>query len=300
MGAPVTGISIRYMHQEFIKSKHPLICAPMNRVSDLALAIAIHNAGCYPSLVADNYLSISQLEHDLQLFISATGAANLILALESQSLLQNRQLVDVLTKYKVSHIEIFDRADSANVALMYLFDKIRASGTKIIFKMLSVLELGKLASHIDGVVIKTPDAAARVIHDKYDAVQRIEILKSSYPHLHVIASGGIGNNSDIQKYINAGATAVSAGTLFAVSAESSISSETKKAMVQSTYADTVTVGEAKQTALVFSPTADADGNNTNGLELGVKSPAAGLVFVGKAIDSVTEIKTVEQIVRELF
>lgn len=300
MGAPITGISIKYMHQEFIKSQYPLICAPMNRVSDLALATAVHDAGCYPSLVADNYPTLDKLEHDIQSFIASTGSANLILALESVALMQNKQLVDIVLKYNLSHIEIFDRADASNVALMYLFDKIRANGTKIIFKMLSVFDLGELAKHIDGIVIKTPDAAARVIHDKYDAVQRIEILTAKYPHLYVIASGGISNYSDIQKYINAGATAVSVGTLFAVSTESSVSLETKQAMVRSSYADTVKVGTANQTALVFSTTVDADGNNTNGLELGVKTPSAGLIFAGKAIDSVTEIKTVEQIVRELF
>lgn len=288
------------MHREFINSKYPLICAPMNRVSDLKLAVAVYNAGCYPSLVADNYSNLDELESDIQLFVDLAGSATLILALESAALMQSPRLVSIVLRYKLSHIEIFDKADPLNVAMMYLFDKIRANGTKIIFKMLSVFELGTLATHIDGVVIKTPDAAARVIHDKYNAVQRVEKLTSAYPHLRIVASGGISSRADIQKYLDAGATAVSVGTLFAVSVESSVSVETKQAMVRASYTDAVTVGIANQTALVFSSTVDADGNNTNGLELGVKAPATGLIFVGKAIDSVSEIKTVEQIVKDLF
>jgi hypothetical protein len=55
----------------------------------------------------------------------------------------------------------------------------------------------------------------------------------------------------------------------------------------------------KQNALVFSYTKDTDNNNTDGLLLGIKGSDKGLIFMGKGIDSVDRIKTVEEIVKEL-
>ena len=104
--------------------------------------------------------------------------------------------------------------------------------------------------------------------------------------------------------MDAGAYAVGIGTLFAVSEESCVSKETKLKMIESGFKSTIRMnidgGESvKQNALLFSYIKDTDNNNTSGLVLGIKSAKEGLIFMGKGIDSVDRIKTVEEIVKEL-
>ena len=76
------------MHQKFFNSKYPIICAGMNRVSDVKLALAVKQAGCYPSLVSVNHLVMdpstsmpieddsSKLKEAMEIYFNETGSSD--------------------------------------------------------------------------------------------------------------------------------------------------------------------------------------------------------------------------------
>jgi glycerol-3-phosphate dehydrogenase len=85
----------------------------------------------------------------------------------------------------------------------------------------------------------------------------------------------------------------------AASEESSVSRETKLKMIEATVADISKTAVSNQSALVFSKLPDDDMNNTYSLIKGLASPDQGLVFAGKGINYVKEIKPVKDIIQEL-
>lgn len=284
---------------------YPIICAPMNRVSDLNLALAVHQSKCIPSFVIYNYQAtkwdedFSKFKTELTEYVKITGSRNFVVALKSEILLAQQSVVDTVIKIRPAYLEVFDIIDADNGKLLAILKLFRKVGIKIVYKMLGVRSVGKLDTEIDGVVIKGPDAAARVGTLRVELADKIKQIKSMYPHFFIIASGGITSSSDIKACLELGADAVSLGTVFALSAESSMSTETKNQLLGMSFADTKNIGAEHQNAIVFTDEDDVDGNHTAGLESGLKDPSKGHVFIGKAIDTITEIKTVGQIVTEL-
>jgi hypothetical protein len=232
-------------------------------------------------------------------FTEQSGSRDFILALRSDFLLKDTTLVEAILKYHPNYLELFDDVDLTNIRLTNIIKLFRKYKIKIIYKVLSTRPIGDLVNYIDAIDIKGPDAASRVADVSISLVDRIKQLKSTHSNLNIIASGGVTSAQDIQDCLDAGACAVGLGTIFAVSEESSISTETKLKMIESSFDQVKNIGEAHQNALVFSSEPDVDGNHTMGLELGIKSPTAGHVFAGKAIDYISSIKTVQTIVSEL-
>jgi CheY-like chemotaxis protein len=243
---------------------------------------------------------VAKIVNEMKEFTELSGSSDFILALRSDFLLKDTKLLPAMLKYRPAYVEFFDNIDWSDIKVVNLIKLLRTYRIKIIYKILAPRILGKLVEFVDAIDVKGPDAAARVnTTTTTSLVDRIKQLKSANPHLHIIASGGMSSQQDVQACIDAGASAVALGTVFAMSEESSISVETKMKMIESTFSQVVNIGEAQQNALVFTNEKDVDGNHTVGLELGIKSPVAGHVFVGKAIDSIDSIKTVETIVSEL-
>ena len=289
----------------FIKSQYPIICAAMNRVSDVKLALAVAKAGCVPSLVVHNYIEseldndISKVINEMEEFTALAGSTEFILALRSDLLLKAPRLVAGILKHHPDYLELFDDVDVANSKLTTIIKLFRKSGIKIIYKVLGTRPIGELVNYIDALVVKGPDAAARVGKLPISLLDKVTQLKTTHNHLSIIASGGISSFKDIQDCLEAGASAVSLGTVFAVSVESSISEETKLKMIAATFDQVQNIGSARQNALVFTNEEDVDGNHTRGLEMGIKSPTCGHIFVGKAIDTIDTIRPVIEIVAKL-
>ena len=284
---------------------HPIICAPMNRVSDLTLALAVHKANCIPSFVIYNYQDSKwdedflKFKTELAEYVGITGSHHFVVALKSELLLAQPLVVDTVIKARPAYLEIFDIIDTENVKLMSMLKLFRKVGIKIVYKMLGVRSVGALSEYIDGIVIKGPDAAARVGSLRVELVDKIKQVRSMYPHFFIVASGGITSSAEIKECLDAGADTVSLGTIFALSTESSMSLETKTQLLGMSFSDTKNIGSEHQNAIVFTDEKDIDGNHTAGLESGLKNPSKGHVFIGKAIDTIVEIKTVGQIVSEL-
>lgn len=300
-------------HQKHFNSKYPIICSGMNRVSDLGLALAVNKAGCIPSLVAFNHLILhpetneptndaSLLRTTIEAYCLATGGSDFILGVSSNLLLKWKNAMAVIYKYKPAYVELFD-TDGFRLPEFYdILKGLQNNGTKILVKTLSAKELmkyNKLCMSVDGLVIKGSKAAGRVSLDEVDLIDDVKTLRAYRSDWVIIAQGGVHDSEGIKELLEAGASAVSMGTLFALSAESSVPPETKQKMLTASYADTVKIGEANQRGLVFSKTENDVENNTFGLIKGLATGSAGHVFIGAALDHINEIKPVSQIVAEL-
>jgi hypothetical protein len=280
----------------FFNAKYPIICTPMNKVSDAKLALAAHAAGIIPSLVA-SFGALSETAVELEKFNNGAGNfTDLILAVSPAQL--SPELIDVILTYNVTHLQLLE--DIKNVAEELMLSGLKKKNIKIIVKRLSTNPRGVEYLHlVDAIDIKGPEGASRVVNDGVPLSSRLSQLQMLYPDLPIIVTGGISTSAEIRQYLDAGAVAVGLGTVFALSEESCINYEKKLAMLEKSFADVRNIGVNKQNAIIFTPIPDEDANHTRGLLIGRDSSSKGLLFAGRAIDNISSIKSVATIVKEL-
>lgn len=280
----------------FFNAKYPIICTPMNKVSDAKLALAAQAAGIIPSLVA-SFSALSETAVELEKFNNGAGNfTDLILAVSPAQL--SPELIDVILTYNVTHLQLL--ADIKTAAEELMLSGLKKKNIKIIVKRLSTNPRGAEYLHlVDAIDIKGPEGASRVVNDGVPLSRRLSQLQLLYPELPIIVTGGISTSAEIRQYLDAGAVAVGLGTVFALSEESCINYEKKLAMLEKSFADVQNIGVGKQNAIVFTPIPDKDSNHTAGLLIGRDSSSKGLLFAGRAIDNISSIKSVATIVKEL-
>lgn len=304
-------------HKEFLGCKYPIVASPMNRVSDLKLAIACAKVGIFPSFnifnwwnPIDNALAVSVVDRELKEFRDR-APGDFLLSVTTQ-LLTTEYIYKLVVDNKVSHLEILDQPDedsSVTLSNHNIFQRYKTAGVKIIPKQLS----GHNATNavMDGIMLKRKEGAGRGFeHINMD--EEIVKIKNNAPNLPIILSGGIGTTQDIQKYLDMGCIAVGIGTLLAASEESCINIESKRKMIEATSQDIKRMGNGKgpkkpiydiyssQNALVFSEMpGNDDFNNTRSLATGVRNANMGHIFAGMGIDHIKEIKPVNDIIQEL-
>lgn len=307
----------KYRMQTFTKifnTKYPIACMAMNQVSDVPLAIAVRNAGCLPSLSIFNYyaktgiISLGLFEADLKGYLDEVGDTSILISLSTESILDIPNFLEMLLSYRVKAVEIIledqntDYDHRRNVLLPQAISSLRANGTMVFTKTLHATDI---MDNTDGIVLKGPDGAGRGNLTGETLSQLFDKFTARYPGQHVITSGGVGTSEQLKYYIDRGAFAVGIGTMFAVSAESKISTESKLKLVASSAADVKRLDNGKtlsdsQNAIVFNQYTNQDNqNNTRSLAMGVRSPSLGHVFIGKGIEHANEILTCEEIVQRL-
>lgn len=290
-------------------AKYPIICSPMNGVSDVKLAIACSLAGIIPSLVVvENYMTsgvfdLSKLEQDLGQYAAATSNGTMLIACDAETLIDHASIVDLLARYHVSMVEIlnFRSQNAKEVRALHLL--LKEQGIIMAPKLLGGFDaVNRICNNVgmlDCVSVKGPMGAGRGI-ESISLDQEIVKIKQSYPNMTVIASGGINTSQDVKRMLELGADFVSMGTVFCASQESSMSLAAKKKIIQSTSLDTQRLSsEANQRALVFSAVEENDSNNTSGLLEGVRTGVRGHIYMGTGIDHVTAIEPVQTIVDRL-
>ncbi len=300
---------------EFFDCKYPIACMAMNKVSDVTLAVAVRRAGCLPSLSIFNYfvrlgvIDPALFERDLKQYQDAVGDASILISTNIGALLDLEGFVDMLLSYRVRAVEIIledqgQEAEADNrryVILPQVISRLKANGTMVFTKTLLPSDS---AASADGIILKGPDGAGRGNLTGETLEQLFNRYTTIFPGKHVITSGGVGTSAQLKYYIDRGAFGVGIGTMFAVSAESKISTETKLKLVASGAGDVKRLDNGKtdtdsQNAIVFSPIAGDNHNNTRGLMAGIQTPVAGHVFIGKGIEHASEILTCEEIVQRL-
>lgn len=284
--------------QNIFKCKYPIFAAPMNKVSDTTLAIAVSNAGGLGSISLMTYLdgfvidntAIGNFEDAIIDFKESTGTVNFLLSLRVVDS-NNVQLKNLILKYKIPYLELIDFSTSPPPIFL---NEYTAAGILIFSK-------GRLGINpSDGIILKGSDGAGRIRPENSTLKDLLLTVKKQRPQMLTIVTGGIGTPTQVKEYLDLGATMVGVGTLFAASVESCVSTETKLKMVSSTVDDIQQIGSSfKQNALQFS-TIDGDvPNHTMGLKAGMQSPESGLIFAGKAIDNISLIRPVADIIRDL-
>lgn len=278
-------------------SKYPIICAPMNRVSDLRLALACAEAGIVPSLIT--YPDLKLFLDNLEVY---KNTGNELMAAMSLQHALGQDLHEKILNSCITHIELIEFSpEELTDSNIIKIQTLRTAGIKIFIKILRHDVLCNFLSIIDGVTVKGPEGAGRSIAT-VDLVTEVKKIRRLYPDLAVIASGGVKNKQDIDVLLDAGACAVSIGTLFAMSIESSISDTAKKVLLEKS-AEHITRtknNEYQRTIVLGEQDIQDDENNTYGLITGVRTGTTGHIFMGNAISEIQSILPVDTIVKKLM
>lgn len=304
------------MTRNILGTKYPLMAAAMNQVSDARLAIAVREAGALPSISIFNYADHANnvdyllLEEEIAKYINATGDGLLVLSVDPTVI--DIKLIELLRNYSITHIELipnyeYIRKPWLRSVLEHDLLKIQGLGTKIILKVVAYPEDIQYWSvwnnkKVDMMCVKGPLGAGRVSETNTDLVGLTKQAVARFD-IPVIAVGGISSSEQVNMLLEAGAVAVSVGTLFAASTESCLSLEAKQKLVSASYNDLSQLPtiDLSQNALVITDTDPTDTvNNSVGLIHGVKTGTAGHIFAGKSVDSITQIDSVKNIVARLF
>jgi NAD(P)H-dependent flavin oxidoreductase YrpB (nitropropane dioxygenase family) len=290
-------------------TKHPIICSPMNGVSDVALAVACQQAGILPSLVPYCYstngkIDIGLFETALADYARLTNFGKILVACDADTL-ADPAVFSLLIKYRVATVEILDYSHDNIRAIFSLINKLKKhniiAGPKLLGGFETVDQLVKYVGvgAVNYVTIKGPNGAGRGI-DGMVLQDEVIKIKQKYPSITVVVSGGINTAHDVKQMLEAGADAVSIGTMFCASKESKLSMHSKQQIIDHSYADVGRLSTgAQQKALIFNAVDEIDDNNTKGLIHGIKTGTQGHIFIGTGIDHIQQIKTVQDIVDDL-
>jgi NAD(P)H-dependent flavin oxidoreductase YrpB (nitropropane dioxygenase family) len=281
----------------------------MNTVSDVNLAIACYNAGILPSLVQyrylkDGVLNYELLENALKEYATATNYGGVMLASDLETI-KNPKFFDLIIKYRVTFIELLDYTRDTIVEMYNEIAKYKKENVTITPKELNgyetVQRIHNSLGPLDCITIKGPKGAGRGVETIVLEDQIVKI-KSKFPSMTLIVSGGINTGDDIKRMLELGADCVAMGTIFCASEESSMNIVAKNKIIEASYTDVVRLETgAKQNALVFGKVQEwlGDENNTAGLLTGVHRGTSGHVYVGTGIDHVQKIESVKDIVDRL-
>ena len=299
--------------QKFFPSKLPIVQAYMHGCSNLELALAVNEAGGFPSLgvdqtdTFDNYLD--QLDHVFTEFRLCTGHAN-FLTLISNVHLDNARLIKLLYKFKVSHIDLIGSDGIGQQTLLSEYSKIinhplklaglkhLKSFSKILVRIFSVNDVALYTNqYIDGFLIKGSDSAGKTGSISVQAC--FDQLKKQYPDYALIPMGGISTSEQVQYYINNGAAAVAIGSALAVSNESCLSQLAKEKIIASSKKNITQFADTKQNALVIDLEPSADSNRSDSLYQGIQKGTTGHLYVGHGIDNIHSVRSAQDIIQDL-
>lgn len=292
---------------KFFDCKYPIIEAVMNQGSTLDLAIAIHNAGAFPSLFLDTYplIQYEKVQDQLNQFKYTTNSTNLVVPIDRYLLLDHKY-VKLLHDFGPSHIEILP-SDYNGVAsngkeflespLVISALKLLRTKSKIILRIYEPI-VREDAKNIDALTVKGKESAGKT--GNWSVKELFLEQQQLTPEIPVIPYGGIGSPDQVKWYLSHGAVAVGVGTMFAASAESPLSTEVKKKMINATSKDLTCLNDTRQNCLVFGEIDNKNWNRNFSLNLGVNGNGHnGHVYVGNAIDNIDRIRTANETVEFL-
>lgn len=276
----------------------------MNQVSDLSLALAVHEAGAMPSLMVNGEHRAEKISSALSEFVKSVGHANLVLSLNYYDLV-NIDIVKLVRQYKVSHVELLGALDSLQMTTRQEFDHVMSdslfrNGLKFIQSttktMIRIFSPTEAQSQLQAYALKGSDSGG--FTGNLSVSELFARQRQLTPGMKLIPYGGIGTAKQVADYIQQGAAAVAVGTLFAATKESCLAQSVKQQMISSSSTD-LTKFTTSQQALVLGPhsevVADITPNRQASLNSGVAGQG-GLIYAGKSIDYVTKIRSVQEVV----
>jgi hypothetical protein len=300
-------------------SEYPILSVAMNQVSNFNLAVAVRSAGCTPSLTVFNYLKNSLFQKDLLLedlkkYKNIFSDCNIVVSADLDYIIDD-SFISLLIENDVTFLEIIlNEKYQYNHFIKNIennLKKLKLNGTKVLLKVVDFpfdfdSFVSKIDVKLDAIIIKTQEGAGRVSIDSQftDPKTMIDYIREKYPDMIIIISGGIGNADDIINFQKLNINTFGIGTLFAASKESPLSEETKNKIINSNSSDIKKIKtnhpHLPQNGLIFGELESKDnGNNTFSLRAGINDPRKGILFSGKAVDKISNIKSCDEIVSEL-
>ena len=303
------------MTQQVFQSQYPILEACMNHGSTVELAVAVHAAGGYPSLCSWTYNQRSQaMQQDLDRFVKLTNSNRIHLSFELNEF-DHRAVHNIVQSHRVPTVEIIygktntfrptDSESELEVALLRLLAPLKEQGTRIFKRVYEAVDQATMDRHLlDGFCIKGLESAGL---GSYTPVRETFLKQRELtPGAMLIPYGGVGTADQVQDYINLGAEMIAVGTVLALSAESTMATETKLAAIQKQSQDLVESVhnfngvKRKQSALKFGNYSGPDDvNGTVGLVRGLNGKPDSHVYLGHGIDHVTEILSCQEIIQRL-
>ena len=299
---------------DFFNSKYPIYVPGMYGCSDADLAIAVSKAGCVPSIVSSSENFIDELEK------CSVGIPNKEFAVcleSSKADITNsnyREIIKKIIEVSPKYIEYWPSkkktlmgvstntgfGDIENDKQVRDLLKLLRKTSKIIMRVYQP-EQSAYDDLIDAYSLKSNESAGGF--GNYSSLELLAEYKK-FTNKPLIPQGGIGTSGQIKELLKNGAVAAGIGTRFAVSIESRLSENAKIMIVNSTVDNLTILEDTNQRVLLFDKDMDltlegSDWNRCNHLARGIKTGKTGLVYVGNAINQVTKITSVAEIVAEL-
>lgn len=286
----------------YFTSKYPILCVPMNQVSDVNLACSVHNAGAFPSLSCYNYYKQGKLHletffNSCKDFSNRTGSTDILLSISWEDFLLE-EVQNFLTENNYRYTELFHRPhDEIWPSIERIVSALEKQDFHIIFKILKIV---KPIEKYSAIILKGPDGAGRTINSKGTLEENFNFIREKYPDKIIIPSGGIGTSEQVKQYLDAGADAIGIGTLFAASEDSCVAPMTKQKMINSDTNDLSKFGPLITQGIVFRLDSVDDSNMTRSLSKGVHRGNSGAMFAGNSINEITKILPVKDIIDKLI
>lgn len=300
--------------EKLFDCKYPIIEAAMNVASDVALAVAVKNAGGFPSLFPHNLISVDGLDKkqkirlSLEKYLNETKDPGIILCLSKYDLLDS-QIIDTILDLQISHVEILPsekdgviknlKESFSDKAILKGIEKLKKH-TKIITRLYEPNH-DQIQELFDCFFIKGKESAGKT--GSY-SVQDLFEEQTKISKIPCVPYGGIATAKDVKKFIDLGARYIGIGTRLAVSQESALSKEAKEKIINAQSKDLINTVKEKQNLLPFDDCYksqnDSDWNRTKSLQKGIFGNAQnGFVYVGHGIESINSISPVENIIKDL-
>jgi len=277
--------------------------------------LAVHAAGGYPSLCSWTYNGRPELlQRDLDRFVSITGTNRIHISFELHEY-QSEAVYQIVKSHSIPTIEIIygdkntfrpTRAeDELTQDVIDLLTPIKALGTQVFKRIYEPVDRETMDLHLlDGFCIKGAESAG---FTSYTPVMEVFLRQRELtPEAMLIPYGGIGTAEQVREYMDLGAEMVAVGTVLALSTESGVATETKllatkaKSSDLTQFAHRVGQVDRKQNTLQFKPyQGPDDANGTMGLLRGLRGRETGHVYLGHAVDHVTELKSCKEIIQDL-
>ncbi|MGX5819466.1 NAD(P)H-dependent flavin oxidoreductase [Chitinophaga lutea] len=244
--------------------QHPLIMAPMFLVSNEAMmkaAIRSGIAGTFPSL---NFRKEGELPELLERLngarSGASGTYGVNLIVQKTNPLYKKHLdacVAAAVPFYITSLgnprEVIDAAHSY--------------GAKVLCDVTNLEHAAKAAQvGADGLIAVCAGAGGHA--GPYPMHVLVPALKKEFPHMPVVAAGGIATGRQMASAMILGADAVSVGTRFIASTEASVSEEYKQAIVDHGMEDIVLTERLSGTPcnIINTPTAQKLGYKQSSFE----------------------------------
>ncbi|MBL0050191.1 MAG: nitronate monooxygenase [Bacteroidetes bacterium] len=244
----------------------PIIMAPMFLVSNVAMIVEAMKGGVVGTFPTLNFRDDAALTNALQTIskyktdtnCAGTYGVNLIV---QKTNIYFEQHLKICAAQKVP-IYITSLGSPSQVV-----DAVKPYGAKVYSDVTNLAHARKAASTgIDGFIAVGQGAGGHA--GPYPLSLLVPALKREFPHLQVIAAGGIGDGATMLSALACGADAVSIGTAFIASEEATVSQEYKNAIVDSGMENIVMTERVSGTPcnIIDTPYAKKIGYKQNWLE----------------------------------